>query len=72
VHRSGLFSNTPYFNPDDPSLPEDHPKRYRQVRSSGYINSDILGVNSALRAIYRSEMVTRIEGEGYRRDVLTD
>ena len=56
-------SHTPYFNPDDPSLPEDHPKRYQQVRSSGYINSDILEVDSDLRAIYRSEVVTRFIGE---------
>lgn len=28
-------SHTPYFTKDDPSLPEGHPKRYFQKRSSG-------------------------------------
>ena len=56
-------SHTPYFNKDDPSLPEDHPKRSFQLRSSGYINSDILESESDLRAIYNSEIVTRFIGE---------
>lgn len=56
-------THTPYFNLDDPSLPPDHPKRYFQQRSSGYINSDILEADSDLRAIYRSEVVTRFIGE---------
>jgi len=56
-------SHTPYFNKDDESLPEDHPKRSFQERSSGYINSDILEPNSDLRAIYASEPVTKFVGE---------
>jgi len=56
-------SHTPYFNKDDPSLAEDHPKRSFQERSSGYINSDILEADSDLRAIYASETVTRFIGE---------
>ena len=55
-------SHTPYFSTDDPSLPEDHPKRIFQERSSGYINSDILEADSVLRAIYASETVTRFIG----------
>ena len=55
-------SHTPYFNKDDPSLPKDHPKRSFQLRSSGYINSDILEADSDLRAIYDSEAVTRFIG----------
>ena len=52
-------SHTPYFNKDDPSLPEGHPKRSFQERSSGYINSDILVTESDLRAIYASNTVTQ-------------
>ena len=52
-------THTPYFNKDDPSLPEGHPKRSFQERSSGYINSDILETKSDLRAIYASNTVTQ-------------
>lgn len=56
-------THTPYFSKDDPSLPEDHPKRYFQQRSSGYINSDILEADSDLRAFYESPVITRFIGE---------
>lgn len=56
-------SHTPYFTKDDDSLPEGHPKRYFQKRSSGYINSDILEQTSDLQAIYDSPIVTRFIGE---------
>lgn len=56
-------SHTPYFTKDDPSLPEGHPKRFFQKRSSGYINSDILEADSDLRTIYGSAIVTRFVGE---------
>jgi len=56
-------SHTPYFNKDDESLAEDHPKRTFQERSSGYINSDILEAGSDLRAIYASDTVTKFIGE---------
>lgn len=56
-------SHTPYFGKDDPSLPEGHPKRFFQKRSSGYINSDILEPDSDLRAIYESAVVRRFVGE---------
>lgn len=39
-------THTPYFSKDDPNLPPDHPKRYFQERSSGYVNSDILEPDS--------------------------
>ena len=56
-------SHTPYFNKDDPTLPEGHPKRSFQERSSGYINSDILETDSDLRAIYASDVMTRFISE---------
>jgi len=56
-------SHTPYFNKDDETLPADHPKRYFQERSSGYINSDVLETNSDLRFFYNADIVTRFIGE---------
>ena len=44
--------HTPYMTKDDPSLPADHPRRYFQKRSSGFINSDLLEPHSDLNAIY--------------------
>jgi len=55
--------NTPYFGPDDPSLPEDHPKRYFQTRSSSYINSDLLETDSVLRKIYDSDVFVHFFAE---------
>lgn len=56
-------SHNPYFSKDDPSLPADHPKRFFQQRSSGYINSDILEATSDLRVLYDSGIVRRFVGE---------
>lgn len=49
--------SSPYFVPDDTSLPEDHPKRFFERRSSAYINSDLLEPHSLLRKIYDSDVV---------------
>ncbi|NND83224.1 MAG: hypothetical protein HKN50_12420 [Gammaproteobacteria bacterium] len=50
-------NNNPYFTPDDPSLPTDHPVRFFQKRTSAYINSDLLEPYSTLRKIYDSDVV---------------
>ena len=49
-------NSNPYFVPDDPGLPEDHPKRFFERRSSAYINSDLLEPQSLLRKIYDSDV----------------
>ena len=49
--------SSPYFVPEDTSLPEDHPKRFFERRSSAYINSDLLEPQSLLRKIYDSDVV---------------
>lgn len=49
--------SNPYFVPDDTSLPDDHPKRFFERRSSAYINSDLLETHSLLRKIYDSDVV---------------
>ncbi len=50
-------SHNPYMTKDDPSLPEDHPKRCYSRRSSGFVNSDILEDDSDLRAIYAHDQI---------------
>lgn len=50
-------SHNPYFGQDDPSLPSDHPRRTFQHRESGFINSDILQTESALRKLYDSDVL---------------
>ncbi len=55
--------HNPYMTKDDTSLPEDHPQRFFQDRSSGFINSDLLEEHSDLNAIYANEAMTRFVGE---------
>jgi len=47
----------PYLTADDTSLPEDHPQRFFELRSSSFINSDYLEQQSMLRKIYDSDVV---------------
>jgi len=47
----------PYFTADDPSLPEDHPKRFFENRTSSFINSDCIEPQSILRKIYDSDVM---------------
>ncbi len=47
----------PYLLADDESLPKDHPKRFFQTRTSSFINSDLLEVDSLLRKIYDSDVM---------------
>ncbi|MEX6502999.1 HalD/BesD family halogenase [Pseudomonas zhanjiangensis] len=56
-------SHNPYMTKDDPSLPLDHPKRFFERRTSGFINSDILEADSDLRALYDWDAMTRFVGE---------
>ena len=47
----------PYLVPDDPTEAQDHPKRFFQQRTSSFINSDLLEVDSLLRKIYDSDVM---------------
>ncbi len=47
-------SHNPYMRKDDPSLPEGHPARFFEKRSSGFVNSNLLEEASDLSAIYAS------------------
>ncbi|MCK1788877.1 hypothetical protein [Pseudomonas violetae] len=55
-------SHNPYMTAEDPSLPVDHPKRFFERRTSGFINSDILEAQSDLRALYDWDAMTRFVG----------
>lgn len=55
--------HNPYMTKDLDSLPEDHPKRFFQERSSGFINSDLLGEHSDLNTLYHNEAMTHFVGE---------
>jgi len=50
-------SHNPYMTKEDTSLPEDHPARFFEKRSSGFVNSDILEQHSDLRAIYDNDVI---------------
>lgn len=47
----------PYLVADDKTLPEDHPKRHFQTRTSSFINSDLLEADSLLRKIYDCDVL---------------
>lgn len=47
----------PYLTKEDTSLPEDHPKRFFEERTSSFINSDLLEGDSILRMIYDSDVM---------------
>jgi len=47
----------PYLTADDPTLPEDHPKRFFENRTSAFINSDLLEPQSLLRKFSDSDVV---------------
>lgn len=49
----------PYLTPDDDTLPEDHPLRFFETRTSSFINSDLLEEQSILRKIYDSDVVVK-------------
>ncbi len=41
-----------YFSADDPSLPEDHPRRIFMERSNGFITKDLLDPSTACHQLY--------------------
>lgn len=58
AHRSFNRTN-PYFSLDDPSLPEEDPRRRFYDRSNAFVPADMLGEDSVLRAIYEYEPFRR-------------
>ena len=55
--------HNPYASPPDPELPTGHPRNVLQERMSGFINSDLLPVDSLLNTIYGSNVMTHFVWE---------
>ena len=53
----------PYLVKEDTSLPIDHPNRFFEERTSSFINSDLLEVDSILRMIYDSDVMVHFVSE---------
>jgi hypothetical protein len=60
--RAHTFVN-PYLTEDDPLLPQDHPKRFFEERTSSFINSDLLESDSILRKIYDCDVMVHFISE---------
>jgi hypothetical protein len=50
----------PYLTAEDTTLPEDHPKRFFENRTSSFINSDCLEEHSLLRKIYDCDVMVHV------------
>ena len=44
-----------YFSKDDPTYPEDHPRRFFMKRSNGFVSGDKFPENSLIKELYYSE-----------------
>ena len=55
VYMSKEKINAYLYAKDDPSLPEDHPKRNFMNRYNGYLNSDCFSKNSEMKYLYETE-----------------
>lgn len=54
AHFNDTYTN-PYNSADDPSLPEDHPKRMFQDRSNGFVAGDLIGQDTCVRRLYHAQ-----------------
>ena len=55
VYMSKESINAYLYAKDDPSLPNDHPKRNFMNRYNGYLNSDCFSKNSEMKYLYETE-----------------
>ena len=55
VYMSKESINAYLYAKDDPSLPNDHPKRTFMNRYNGYLNSDCFPENSEMKFLYETE-----------------
>lgn len=56
-------SHNPYFEPEDTSYPETHPKRRFQHRTNTFISSHLLESQSVLRKFYDSDVIVHFLSE---------
>ena len=52
AHFSPSIRTNVYFSGDDPTLPEDHPRRILLERSNGFVTSDLFGAETTARRLY--------------------
>jgi hypothetical protein len=57
AHRSSE-RHTPYFTPDEPNLPRDHPRRTFQSRTNGFVCYDLIPPRSDLHALFMFDPLT--------------
>lgn len=62
IFRSEQKHN-PYMTKEDKALAEQHPNRYLQHRTAGFINTDIIPQESDMLAMYDNDIMTRFIGE---------
>lgn len=62
IFRSEQKHN-PYMTKEDKEQPENHPGRYLQRRTAGFINTDIIPQDSDMLAMYDNDIMTRFIGE---------
>lgn len=49
-----------YFTKDDPSLPEDHPRRFFMERTSGFVTRDQIPASSVIHRLYVSRAMKNL------------
>ena len=55
VYMSKESINAYLYSKDDPSLPQDHPKRLFMNRYNGYLNSNCFPKNSEMKYLYETD-----------------
>ncbi len=59
-------SHNPYFSLDDDRYEVGHPRRHFERRTSGFFNSDLIGLDSPMTRIYDSELMRQFVGQALR------
>ena len=59
AHYNDTYTN-PYNSADDPSLPDDHPKRIFADRTNAFVAGDTIGADSEIRRLYHDRAVQQL------------
>ena len=59
AHYNDTYTN-PYNSADDPSLPDDHPKRIFADRTNAFVAGDTIGADSEIRRLYHDPAVQQL------------
>ncbi len=60
----------PYFTPDDPSLPDDHPVRLRQMRGNWWLCRDRIDAHGLMTRLFESDRLMAFIKDVFRAAVL--